>query len=153
MKLFTKASKRKARSCILKTRPAYLKQAAACSKQAAACYIRRPPVFEQNKRPPVITSARVFQIKENKVVHISHGNFYMLIFLHVLLNLKNKHLYRNHAPSIPGRYFSLRRARLKQRHLEGGNRATRWGSRLDFRRARPSKFSKKRENNQPWDRG
>ena len=58
----------KARSCNLKTRPAY-------PKQAAACYIRRPPVFEQNKRPPVITSGRVFQIKENKVVHISHGTY------------------------------------------------------------------------------
>ena len=38
------------------------------------------------------------------------------------------------APSIPGRYFSLRWARLKKRHLEGGKRATRLGSGLDFRR-------------------
>ena len=65
----------KARSCNLKTRPAYPKQVAACSKQATACYIRRPPVFEQNKQPPVITGARVFQIKENKVVHISNDTF------------------------------------------------------------------------------
>ena len=52
---------------------------------------------------------------------------------------------RPRPPSIPGRYFSLRRARLKHRHSEGGNRAMRRGSGLDFRE-RPSKFSKKREN-------
>ena len=53
--------------CNLKTRPVY-------PKQAAACHIRRTPLFEQNKRPPVrppvITGARVFQIKENKVNNI-----------------------------------------------------------------------------------
>ena len=52
-------------------------------------------------------------------------------------------------------------ARLKEWHLEGGNRATRYGLTEKKRStyllttywARPSKFSKKRENNQPWDRG
>ena len=37
-------------------------------------------------------------------------------------------------PSIPGRYFSLRRVRLNEVHLKGGNRATRKESGLDFRR-------------------
>ena len=49
--------------------------------------------------------------------------------------------------ALTERYFSLRRERVKQRHSEGGNRATPWGVGAGI-----SKFLKKRENNQLWDR-